>query len=146
LLDKKYGADYLWAPNGKQILLSTVGSRASADTSLSLINENGGELKNLALPTLVSKAAWAKDSKTLYYALPGDIPSESVLPNDYYQKPLYSKDTFWKIDTETGQKSRLLELSEATAALDSTNFFLSSKEDYLFFIDRKTNRLYRIEL
>jgi hypothetical protein len=146
LLEKKYGADYLWAPNGKRILLSTIGSRASSDTSLSLMNENGGELANLALPTLVSKAVWAKDSKTLYYALPGDLPAESVLPNDYYQKPLYSKDTFWKIDTETAQKSRLFELDEATEALDSTNFFLSPKEDYLFFTDRKTNRLYRIEL
>jgi hypothetical protein len=146
LLDKRYGADYLWSPNGKRILLNTLSNRATADTSLSLMNENGGELTNLALPTFITKAVWAKDSKTIYYALPGDIPSESVLPNDYYQKPIFSKDTFWKIDTETGQKNRLLELSEATTALDSSNLFLSPKEDTLFFTDRKTNRLYRIDL
>jgi hypothetical protein len=146
LLENRYGADYLWAPNGKKVVFSSVVSRASADISLGLMNENGGEIISLAIPTLISKAVWAKDTKTLYYALPGDISQGSVLPNDYYQNPIFTKDTFWKIDTETGQKSRLLELEESLGALDSSNLFLSPKEDYLFFTDRKTNRLYRIEL
>ena len=146
LLENRYGADYLWSPNGKRVLMSTVSKRGASDVTLSLINENGGELTNLAIPTLIGKTVWSKDNKTIYYALPGNIPSESVLPNDYYQRPIYSEDTFWKIDTETGQKTRLLELDEANKALDSSNLFLSPKEDYLFFTDRKTNRLYRIEL
>lgn len=146
LLTNRYGADYLWSPNGKLILFSSTKDRASSALSLSLMNENGGEIRDLGIPTMVSKATWAKDSKTLYYALPGSLPSESVLPNDYYQKPLFSEDTFWKIDIETGQKSRILELAEGNPALDSSDLFLSSQEDYLFFTDRKSKRLYRIEL
>ncbi len=146
LLTNRYGADYLWSPNGKHILFSSTRERGSSALSLSLMNENGGEIRDLGIPTLVSKAVWAKDSKTLYYALPGNLPGESVLPNDYYQKPLFSEDTFWKIDIETGQKSRILELADGHPALDSSDLFLSNKEDYLFFTDRKSKRLYRIEL
>lgn len=146
LLTGRYGADYLWSPNGKYILFSSVQSRAGSDVSLALMNENGGEIRDLGIPTFVSKVAWAKDSKTLYYALPGNLPNESVLPNDYYQKPLFSEDTFWKIDVETGQKSRVLELTEGNATLDSSDLFLSNREDYLFFTDRKSKRLYRLEL
>lgn len=146
LLTNRYGADYLWSPNGKYILFSALRERAGSDISLALMNENGGEIRDLSIPTLVSKAVWSQDSKTLYYALPGNLPSENVLPNDYYQKPLYSEDTFWKIDIETGQKSRLLELTEGSPLLDSSELFLSNKEDYLFFTDRKSKKLYRIEL
>lgn len=146
LLTNRYGAEYLWSPNGKYILFSSVKTKGESDISLALMNENGGEIRDLGIPTLVSKAVWAKDSKTLYYALPGNLPGESVLPNDYYQTPLYSEDIFWKIDIETGQKSRVLELEEGAAGLDSSDLFLSNKEDYLFFTDRKSKRLYRIEL
>lgn len=146
LLTNRYGVDYLWSPNGKKILFSSTRTRASSDLSLALMNENGGEIRDLGIPTLTSKVVWSQDNKTLYYALPGNIPSESVLPNDYYQKPLFSEDTFWKIDTETGQKSRLLELGEGSDSLDSSDLFLSSQEDALFFTDRKSKRLYRIEL
>lgn len=146
LLTNRYGADYLWSPNGKYILFSSLRARATSDISLALMNENGGEIRDLGIPTLVSKATWSKDSKTIYYALPGGLSTESVLPNDYYQKPLYSDDTFWKIDIETGQKTRLVELTEGSPLLDSSDLFLSNREDYLFFTDRKSKKLYRIEL
>lgn len=146
LLEGRYGADYLPSPNGKHILVSMLDARGTANISLAVMNENGGELRALGIPTMISKVAWSSDNKTLYYALPGNLPAESVLPNDYFQKPLFSEDTFWKIDTETGQKTRLIELDETNSALDSSNLFLSNKEDYLFFINRKDQKLYRLEL
>jgi hypothetical protein len=146
LLEGRYGADYLWSPSSKKIAFSTVRESGSSDLALGLMNENGGEIRDLGIPTFVSKAVWSGDSKTLYYALPGGIPKESVLPDDYYRKPIYTSDTFWKVDTETGQKTRLLELEEGTSGIDSEGLFLSSKEDYLFFTDRKTKKLYRLEI
>lgn len=146
LLQDRYGADYLWSPTGQEALVSLLDQKGTSHISLSLINKNGGELQNLGIPTLVSKAAWSQDGKTLYYALPGGIPDSSVLPNDYYSRPLYSQDTFWKLDKETGRKTRLLELAETSQSYDSDNLFLSPKEDYLFFVDRQDHKLYRIEL
>ncbi len=138
-----FGADYLWSPNGQFAIISGSDSK-SGSVELRLIG-NDGSVKNLAIPTILSKITWSRDSNALFYALPGALPQGSVLPNDYYEKPLYSKDTFWKIDIATGKKSRLVELKENMQALDSSDLFLSAKEDALYFTDRVSKRLYRIE-
>lgn len=146
LLSEKFGADYLWSPNGEKVLASISGEKGGQTISLNIMNGNGGELQSLGLPTLVSKAVWSKDNKTIYYALPGGLPENTTLPNDYYDKPINTKDTFWKMDTETGKKTRLTDPQNIAQNIDSTDLFLSPKEDMLFFTDRVTQRLYRLDI
>lgn len=146
LLSEKFGADYLWSPNGEKVLVSVSEEKGGQNILLNMMNKSGGEFQNLALPTFVSKVVWGKDSKTIYYALPGGLPENAMLPNDYYDKPINTKDTFWKMDTGTGKKTRLTDLRDVTQSFDSENLFLSPKEDMLFFTDRVTHRLYRIDL
>ncbi|MDO8565748.1 MAG: hypothetical protein Q7S04_01000 [Candidatus Moranbacteria bacterium] len=146
LLSEKFGADYLWSPNGERVLVSVSDEKGGQNILLNMMNKSGGEFQNLALPTLVSKVVWGKDSKTIYYALPGGLPENAMLPNDYYDKPINTNDTFWKMDTGTGKKTRLTDLQDVTQSFDSENLFLSPKEDMLFFTDRVTKRLYRIDL
>ena len=146
LLSEKYGADYLWSPSGERVLVSVSKDMGGSSVLLNLMNQNGGEFQSLSIPTLISKAVWSKDGQTIYYALPGALPESAVLPNDYFDKPLYTKDTFWKMDILTGKKSRLVDLSEVTQSFDSIDLFLSASEDILFFTDRATRRLYRIDL
>ena len=109
------------------------------------MNANGGEFQSLSIPTFVTKAVWSRGGKALYYALPGALPENALLPNDYFDKPLHTKDTFWKVDTATGKKTRLADLKEVTQSFDSGDLFLSPAEDALFFTDRTTHRLYRID-
>jgi len=146
LLSERFGVDYLWSPNGEKVLVSTSSEKGGKEILLSVMNANGGQLQSLAIPTFISKVTWSKDNKTIYFALPGSIPENSVLPNDYFDKPIHTKDTFWKMDITTGKKSRLAELKEVVQNFDSSNLFLSPDEDVLFFTDRTTKRLYRIEL
>lgn len=140
-----FGADYLWSPNGEYVLISG-SSTARGPLSLALLGRDGGTAKTLSIPTILSKVTWSKDNRTIYYALPGALPEGTILPDDYFNKPLFTKDTFWKMDITTGKKTRLLELNESTQALDSIDLFLSPEEDFLYFTDRVTKRLYRIEL
>lgn len=146
LLSEKFGADYLWSPNGEKVLVSTSSERGGKEMLLNIMNANGGQFQSLATPTLISKTVWSKDNKTIYFALPGSIPEDSVLPNDYFDKSIHTKDTFWKLDITTGKKSRLAELKEVVQDFDSTNLLLSPDESTLFFTDRATKRLYRIDL
>jgi len=140
-----FGSDYSWSPNGDHVVIS--GSDTSGGTlSLRILPSAGGKASDLSIPTLISKTTWSKDGRTLYYALPGALPEGSLLPDDYFGKPLYTKDTFWKVDVVTGKKTRLIDLKENTQALDSSDLFLSPKEDFLYFIDRVSKRLYSIEL
>lgn len=146
LLSDRFGADYLWSPDGENVLVSVSSQKGGGSIFLDVMNKNGGEYRGLSIPTLVSKAVWSKDGKTVYYALPGSLPATAVLPNDYYAKPLHTRDMFWKIDLQSGKKTRIVDLSEVTKSFDSADLFLSSDESALFFTDRVTRKLYRIEL
>ncbi|MDP3957822.1 MAG: hypothetical protein Q8Q10_04990 [bacterium] len=146
LLSDKFGADYLWSPNGEKVLSSVSDEKGGQHILLNIMNANGGEFQNLSLPTFVSKTVWSTDNRTIYYALPGGLPDSATLPDDYFGKPLITKDTFWKMDIGTGKKTRLTDLKDVTQSFDSSDLFLSPKEDILFFTDRVTHRLYRIDL
>jgi hypothetical protein len=128
------------------VLVSASVGKGGTSILLNSMNNSGGEFHSLSIPTLVSKAVWSEDSKTLYYALPGSIPENAMLPDDYFDKPLATRDTFWKIDTSTGKQIRLIDLKDMTQNMDSIDLFLSPSEDALFFTERATRRLYRIDL
>ncbi|MDO8529732.1 MAG: hypothetical protein Q7S18_03625 [bacterium] len=142
----KYGADYLWSPDGTKSLVSFVDAKGGSNISLATINSNGGELQALNVPTFASKCVWSKDNKIVYYALPGFSSSNYVLPNDYQNKTISSTDTFWKIDITSGKTERIVDTQEIKAAYDATNLFLSPSEDILFFINRTDGKLYGINL
>ncbi|MBP9751794.1 MAG: hypothetical protein KBD19_02975 [Candidatus Moranbacteria bacterium] len=146
IFDKKFGATYLWSPDGTKILVSSVNEKGGSDTRLGIANQQGGEYYTLQAPTLVSKAVWSKDSKTIYYALPTSIPGNAVLPNDYFEKPIHTRDSFWKMDTETGKNDRIIASEDIPGEHDSIDLFLDSDEGYLFFTDRRDGKLYRIRL
>lgn len=146
LLSGKFGADYLWSPSGDRLLVSATLTKGGSEIGLNIANANGGEFHTVQVPTFVQKAAWAKDGKTLYYALPLLIPSGAILPNDYFGKSIHTTDSFWKMDVETGKKDRIIGNEEmAGKDFDSMDLFLSPDERYLFFTNRNDGHLYRIE-
>lgn len=147
ILHDIYGGDFLWAPVGNHLLSQSTDPADPGKINLSLTNESGGELQSLdQARTLINKATWAKNGKTIFYALPSPFPESTVLPNDYFEKNLHSQDSFWKLNTETKKAERLVELKDITEAYDATDLFLSPNEDTLYFTDRKSQKLYHIDL
>ena len=142
----KFGADYSWSPDGTKILISNTLSKGGTDTRLGIANQDGGEFRTLQAPTLVSKTVWSKDNKTIYYALPLSIPENSVLPNDYFSRPIHTQDSFWKMDVTTGKNDRLVDPSVIGGNYDSAGLFLDQNENFLYFTDRTSGKLYRIKL
>lgn len=144
ILQGKFGADYLWSPDGKKILVSSLSSQGSGMTSLGIVTPEG-EYSDLNIPTIVSKCAWSSDGKTVYFALPGEIPESAIMPNDYQDRKFFTDDTFWKVDVTTGRQERIIEASDIPGKFDSTNLFLSSTEDSLFFVNRTDDKIYKID-
>jgi hypothetical protein len=142
----RFGADFLWSPNGSRALVSSSETKGGSKIMLATINVNGGEYQNLNIPTLASKCVWSSNNKTIFYALPGFIPDGSVMPNDYQDKKVTTKDTFWKADVTTGKKERIIELDDLKSGFDATDLFLSAEENILFFTNRLDGKLYRIDL
>lgn len=141
----RFGADYLWSPNGALALISSLSEKNGKKITLGTIDLNGN-FSDLNIPTLVSKCIWSSDNKTVYYALAGAVPEGSQMPNDYQDGKVITKDTFWKLDITTGKKERLVEPEEISGSYDSINLFLSSTEDSLYFVNRVDKKLYKIEL
>lgn len=142
----KFGSDYLWSPDGHTVLVGNTESKGSPVPVIGIVDENGNNYRDLRIPTLINKIVWSRDNQTLYYAQPGAFPSGTILPNDYYGKPLFTQDTFWKVNIKTGKRERLIPLNEMNQAFDATSLFLAPDETSLFFIDRESSKLYRISL
>ncbi|MFA6973946.1 MAG: hypothetical protein WC238_04405 [Parcubacteria group bacterium] len=146
LLRGIFGADYRWNNNSSSLLISHSNEKNGSQIQLATANDHGGELKNLGIPTFVSKSAWSKDNKTVYYALPASLPNDATLPNDYLDNKFTTNDSFWKIDTTTGSKTNVLGANQLPSAIDATNLFLNADESILFFINKLDGRLYKISL
>lgn len=146
LLSGQFGADYRFSPDGLHIVASLSPRKGGSDVMLMLMNSKGGELRSLALPTLASKVAWSNDNETIYCALPGALPPGAVLPNDYYSKPILTQDTFWRVDTTTGKKDRLVSVEDIQKGYDATRLFTDKDEGTLFFVNRVDGKLYRMKL
>ena len=142
----RFGADYLWSKDGAKALVSSSDSKGGSKINLGIINNNGGEYQNLNIPTFVSKCAWGKDNKTIYYALPSFSSENYVLPNDYQDGKITAKDTFWKMDISSGKAERIVDIKDIKDSYDATGMFLSPSEDILFFINKIDGKLYGINL
>ena len=103
-------------------------------------NANGGEIKGLDFPSVVSKCVWSKDNSNIFCAMMNGFADDAVMPNDWQTGKANSADTFWKINVQTGKKDRLVEISDIKQALDGVNLFLDKDEKYLFFSDRVGGR------
>jgi hypothetical protein len=82
----------------------------------------------------------------LYYALPGSLPTDAVMPNDYFTKPLFTQDTFWKVSVETGEKNRIVETRNITKNYDATSMMVNDDETMLVFVNRIDGKMYTIAL
>ncbi|OGI23198.1 MAG: hypothetical protein A3E91_01915 [Candidatus Moranbacteria bacterium RIFCSPHIGHO2_12_FULL_40_10] len=144
----KYGADYLWSPDGKRALVSATDTADKSKIFLGIINGNGGEYRNFAVPTMVSKCVWTGNDEIIY-AQPGSVPEGSVLPNDYLSGKFKSADTFWKMNVNDLKKERLIGeelMKEINEKFDAANLIYSPEEDALLFVNRYNGKLYELKL
>ncbi len=139
----KYGAEYLPSPDGSRILVSHIDQKNGQGLTLATINPQGGEYRGLGIATLATKVTWSKDGRSLYYAEPAPLPSGATIPNDYYGS-LRTKDSFWRIDLETGNKQPVVPLEKITQSLDATNLIVDEDEQFLYFVNRYDGKLYRL--
>jgi hypothetical protein len=144
ILKDKFGADLLWSPDGTKAAVSFSDEKGGHKIQLALMNSQGGEFQTLMMATFATKCAWSADSKTLYCALPGNIPDSAILPNDWLEGKVSSTDTFWKIDVTSGKKDRLVDPEKIEGSYDALNPFLSKDERSLFFVNKSDGKLYRL--
>jgi hypothetical protein len=138
------GAEFLSSPGGDKILVSSL--RDDGSLTLGLLDGSGENYVDLQVPTMISKTVWSRDGKYIYYAQPIDLPTTTILPDDYEKNTVKTHDTFYRMEIRSGKKERIIELDEIVAKYDANNLQLSPAEDVLFFINRVDGLLYRINM
>ena len=143
ILSDIYGLSVKWSPKADKILYSSTDDRGR-NPKLTLSDETGANSKDLKLAGIADKCVWSKDDRTIFCALPQEPSPNAIWPDDYYKGLVILSDDFYKINLETGDKTKILG-SSGQAGYDAQELFLSPKEDYLFFINKRDGLLYGLK-
>ncbi len=134
-----FGLETLWSPSGDSFIYSYVDSGGQ---NPKLAVYKNGVSKNISnISTIVDKCAWAKDSISVYCAIPQSWPSGVILPDDYYKSVFLTADELWKINTETGEKNLISPIMVDVLSLDA-----SVDDNSLIFILKNNNFLYKLDI
>lgn len=145
VLGNIFGLNIKWSPLGNALVYSST-TTDGKNPSLFLADQAGQTKKALGLTTLVEKCSFSQDNHTLFCAVPQKTSTNAVWPDDYYKGMTTTSDTFAKTDLEDGQTSALFSPDANDKTYDAIDLFLSPKEDYLFFTNRKDGLLYSLKL
>ncbi len=143
IIDQTYGLILLWSPLGNKVLFSET-NQEGKDLKLKVLDLEKQTTEDLKLATLPEKCVWSQDNRTIFCAVPKEIPGDSILPDDFYQENISFSDDFYRINLETDAKTRILETKEAIPQ-NIKELLLSPQEDYLIFINQD-GQLYSLKL
>ncbi|MBL7141504.1 hypothetical protein ISS21_00165 [Patescibacteria group bacterium] len=139
------GFEPKWSPQGDKIVYSVYGVESGYQPRLYLVSAQGDEIgrnkKNLNLATWAHKCAFNQSGGTFYCAVPKELSQGAGLISELAED---ARDDFYKIDVATGETVFLAE--GAMGGYNVKEIYLSADEDYLYFVDKNTERLRYIRL
>jgi len=143
------GFEGLWSPKGDKILYSVYNAYSDYNPVLRIVDAEGDNIgqndKSLGVQTWSSKCAFSSDNNDVYCAVPDNLDEGSgLMPESADSKT----DTFYKINLQNGLKSILAmpESETGEASFSAASVFLSQDENYLYFTDKLTGKVYQIKL
>lgn len=97
--------------------------------------------------TLPEKCVWSKlDSSIIYCGIPVNI-EKGGYPDAWYQGIVSFSDNIWKINTKTQSADLLATLKDLSGKeIDTVNFLLTTKEDFLLFRNKKDSVLWSLDI
>jgi hypothetical protein len=101
----------------------------------------------LRVRTLPEKCVWStKNSSIAYCAVPRSLLG-GTYPEDWYKGLISFNDHLWKIDLTTNTYTNLLKPEEVGKTnIDMINLYLSEKEDFIYFTNKKDLTLWSYQL
>jgi hypothetical protein len=113
-----------------------------------IYNIQTGESVTLSIQTLIEKCVWSYDSIFLYCGVPSNFQLTQEYPDLWYQGLESFTDSLWMVNTETFEETFIADFREQNteADLDIETIGISPKDQYLYFIDKKTEFLWSYRL
>jgi hypothetical protein len=132
-----------WAPEGKQLLYSVYSSSNDLKPNLWIVDAQGDNIgsnrKNLNIETWANKCTFAGNSE-LYCAVPENLEEGSGIMPELAKN---TKDNLYKINLKNGAK-KLIAVPDGSYNI--SNLIVSENQNYIYFNDETTQKLYKIKL
>jgi Tol biopolymer transport system component len=144
IISDQFGLAAKWSPDGQKMIYQKTEQKGK-NLKLFVAQADGSQAQPLPVTTLVEKCVWSENSETVFCAVPQQLSESATWPDDYNLKRIGLKDDFYLIET-TGQKEIKIAQSDDGQSFDASELVLSPQEDYLFFINRWDELIYRIDL
>lgn len=138
-----FGISHKVSPDGNKVIY-TVGSSRSDELFLFVSDISGSFHKDLEVSTMAEKCAFAEDNVTIFCGVPQKGNVDYVLPDDYLEGNMVTNDSFFRINTETGDKERLAGASEFGATYDVFEPFVSPSGRTMYFQRKQDGNLYAL--
>ncbi|MEK7123006.1 MAG: hypothetical protein AAB855_04080, partial [Patescibacteria group bacterium] len=134
-----------WSPLGTQLLYSAYSSTSGFRPEVWIVDGLGDTIgenrRKLDIQTWADKCGFA-DNTTLYCSVPKTIPEGGgLLPVIAEERS--GGEVIYKIDLTTGEKRPI---AAPRADVIAQNINISNDQEYIFFTDKYTGTLYRIQL
>jgi hypothetical protein len=149
MLSSVYGFSVKWSPNADYFLYSTTDNFGS-NLSLSLSDEMGN-IKSLnidgsPITTIPEKCVFSTTEPVFYCAVMQNLPSDVVLPDDYYKGLVNSKDALYRFYIETGKSVKVPGLDDLPVGFNVEQMLMTEDNKYIFFVNKTDGYLYRFDL
>lgn len=113
---------------------------------LHIVGDTGDD-RSIVLRTLPEKCVWSDAEREIAYCGAPRILPIGTYPDHWYQGVVSFDDALWKINTDTGRVTQLINPSLTFGKnIDVTRPFLNNTETHLFFINKKDGTLWSLEL
>ena len=128
------GLTILVSPDKKLALYSESYNGSFRTKIYNLIENSAGDFE---LQTLPEKCVWSRNEPTIIFcAVPTTLPTGDY-PDSWYQGRVVFSDDIWKINTATGETSRLISPETfINKTIDVINPLLNESESFLLFMNK----------
>lgn len=139
--------------NGLTAIWNDAGNKAFVSLSTNneienkiIISDKTGVLEYpISLKTLPEKCVFSKTQESVIYcAVPQNFP-RGIYPDNWYMGKAEFNDIIYKINFKTGENN-IINDEIASNYLDAINLILGPNENYLFFINKKDNFLWKVKI
>ena len=135
-----YGLTTLWSPDASHVLVSTT-DPGGKNLIISLYDSSGTNKERLDFLTFPDKCAWL-NIKEFYCAIPQQFPDQAILPDEYLRGEVATQDRILSYHIDTSNTALIF----SGGAMDIANLAVTTKKDYLIFVNRTDGIPWRLKL
>lgn len=142
----KYSFDAKFSPDGKQVLWQE-GNKREREPSLYISPLAPGErAKKLLVNGLAEKCAWFLDNHAVLCAIPENFSNYYRQPESWLNDEFISRDSFYKIDSQTNELTKVVEAKQFDKDYDVASPFMAPDGKIMYFVRKNDGKLYALKM